>query len=124
MHQIKYALFAAALMMLDAGAVHAQSPGDWVLGNFRNAGYWVPGVIEKIEGGQVTIRYGDGEKETVTDDDVRPYDWFIGRKVECNFKNRGTWHAGTITFLAGEKIAIAYDEGGTEITRTSLCRSK
>ncbi len=123
MLKFRSALIATAMMSLCAGAAHAQTAGDWVLGNYKNAGYWFPGILEKVGDGKVTIRYDDGERETVSNSNVRPYDWAIGKKVECNYKNQGSWYAGTITSLAGERIGIAYDDGDKETTKTGRCRS-
>jgi hypothetical protein len=106
-----------------ASVASAQSKGDWVLGNWKGAGYWFPGVVQKVAGGKVTIRYDDGDMETVPLGEVRPYDWVIGSKVECNYKGAGEWYPGTITSLGGEMIGIAYDDGDKEKTRTGRCRS-
>jgi hypothetical protein len=111
-------------MVLGGATAHAQTAGDWVLGNYKGAGYWFPGIAEKVTGGTVTIRYDDGDRETVAKSEVRPYDWMIGMKVECNFKNAGEWYRGTIASLAGEKITIAYDDGDKEATKTGRCRSR
>ncbi|SFT96502.1 MULTISPECIES: tudor domain-containing protein [unclassified Mesorhizobium] len=123
---IKYSslLIAAGMMALGGGAASAQTAGDWVLGNYKNAGYWFPGIAEKVEGGTVTIRYDDGDRETVSLDKVRPYDWMIGMKVQCNYKNAGEWYPGTIASLAGEKIGINYDDGDKETTKTGRCRTQ
>jgi hypothetical protein len=72
----------------------------------------------------VTIRYDDGDRETVSISAVRPYDWAIGGRVECNFKGQGTWYPGRISSLAGERIGIAYDDGDKETTKTGRCRSR
>jgi hypothetical protein len=115
---------AIALSLVSAASAGAQTTGDWVLGNYRDAGYWYPGVIEKIRGRQIVLRYDDGDRETVSIDAVRPYNWAIGRKVQCNFKGQGTWYPGTIASLAGERIGIDYDDGDTETTKTGRCRSR
>lgn len=115
---------AAVLCVFGAAGASAQTKGDWVLGNYRNAGYWFPGVVEKLGNGKITIRYDDGERETVGAGDVRPYDWMIGMKVECNYKGKGEWYPGTIASLAGEKIGITYDDGDKEKTKTGRCRSQ
>ena len=107
-----------------ASAASAQTKGDWVLGNYKGAGYWFPGVIDSISGGKVTIRYDDGDRETVAISKVRPYDWMIGTRVECNYKGGGQWYAGKISSLAGEKIGIAYDDGDKETTKTGRCRTQ
>lgn len=117
-------LITSSMLVFSGGAANAQTVGDWVLGNYKGAGYWFPGVIDKVSGDKITIRYDDGDKETVAIGDVRPYDWMIGTKVECNYKNSGEWYAGTIASLAGEKIGIAYDDGDKETTKTGRCRTK
>ena len=112
-------------MLIGSGAtVQAQTAGEWVLGNYKQAGYWFPGVIEKSQGGQITIRYDDGDRETVAFKDARPYDWKTGIKVECNFQGQGKWYRGTITSLSGERLGISYDDGDKEVTKTGRCRSR
>ncbi|WP_421358503.1 tudor domain-containing protein [Agrobacterium rosae] len=117
-------LFAAGAVAFGAGSASAQTKGDWVLGNYKGAGYWFPGVVEKLAGDKITIRYDDGDRETVSINAVRPYDWMIGTKVECNYKGGGSWYSGRIASLAGEKIGIAYDDGDKETTKTGRCRTK
>lgn len=117
-------LLAAGVLLSTAYGAGAQTVGDWVLGNYKNAGYWFPGVIEKLQGDKITIRYDDGDRESVSISAVRPYNWRIGMKVECNYKGVGDWYRGTISSLAGEKIGIAYDDGDKETTKTGRCRTK
>jgi hypothetical protein len=120
---ISIRLVVAAIAM-GCGSAGAQTAGDWVLGNYRNAGYWFPGIAEKVQDGKVTIRYDDGDRETVQLKNVRPYNWAIGMKVECNYKNAGEWYPGTIASLGGDRIGINYDDGDKEKTRTGRCRSR
>ncbi|WP_095444286.1 tudor domain-containing protein [Ochrobactrum quorumnocens] len=117
-------LLTAGVLLSTAYGAGAQTVGDWVLGNYKNAGYWFPGVIEKLQGDKITVRYDDGDRESVSISAVRPYDWKIGTKVECNYKGAGDWYRGTISSLAGEKIGIAYDDGDKETTKTGRCRTK
>lgn len=117
-------LLAAGAILATIGTAGAQTAGDWVLGNYKGSGYWFAGVIEKVQGDTITVRYDDNERETTNLSKVRPYDWMIGTKVECNFKGAGEWYKGTITSLAGEKVGIAYDDGDKETTKTGRCRTK
>lgn len=117
-------LVAAGIIAISGANANAHTVGDWVLGNYKGAGYWFPGVVEKSNREKVTIRYDDGDRETLASGDVRPYDWMIGMKVECNYKNAGDWYSGTIVSLAGEKIGIAYDDGDKETTKTGRCRTR
>lgn len=117
-------LVSAGIIAACGVSAHAQTAGDWVLGNYKGAGYWFPGIVVKSGNEKITIRYDDGDVETVAIGDIRPYDWMIGMKVECNYKGAGKWYAGKIASLAGEKIGIAYDDGDKETTKTGRCRSQ
>lgn len=124
MTRIASFLLAATVFATACSSANAQTVGDWVLGNYQKSGYWFAGIAESINAGKVTIRYDDGERETLALRDVRPYDWMIGTRVECNYKNAGVFYPGTIASLAGEKAGIAYDDGDKETTTTGLCRSR
>lgn len=122
----KSILFLAALFMACLGATpvaQAQTPGDWVLARFRNGNYWYPGVVQGIGGGRITVQYDDGDRETLPVGLVRPYDWTIGSRVQCNFRGAGSWYPGRITALGGSSLSIAYDDGDRERTGTGRCRS-
>ena len=114
----------ACALILGASSANAQTVGDWVLGNYQNSGYWFAGVISNVDGDKITIRYDDGDLETVYPSAVRPYNWAVGTRVECNFQGAGDWYAGKITALKVEKLSIAYDDGDSENTTTGMCRSQ
>lgn len=114
-------LVAGALLAGLSGA-QAQSAGDWVLARWKSGEHWFPGVIQSVAGDRITVKYDDGERETLNAGNVRPYNWQVGSKVECNFKGTG-WYAGKITALDAERLSIAYDDGDRETTRTGRCRS-
>lgn len=116
-------LFVFAAILSSLGAAQAQSPGDWVLARYRNGNYWFPGVIDRIAGERITIRYDDGDRETLYADKVRPYDWRVGTRVECNFRGAGRWYSGRIAALSGGTVRIDYDDGDRESTNTGRCRS-
>ncbi|KGF68234.1 hypothetical protein LL06_17485 [Hoeflea sp. BAL378] len=119
----KVILVTAGILASLVASAGAQTVGDWVLGKYQGGAYWFPGVIESIAKGTVTIRYDDGERETLGKRAVRPYDWMIGMTVECDFKGAGDWYSAKITSLAGEKIGVVYDDGSKEKTKTGRCRS-
>ncbi len=124
MFKLDRVLIAAAVLAISGASASAQTVGDWVLGNYQGSGYWFPGVVEKVQRGKITIAYDDGDREVVAPENVRPYDWKIGTKVECNYKGAGDWYSGRIASLAGEKIGINYDDGDKETTKTGRCRSR
>ncbi|PZO04093.1 MAG: hypothetical protein DCF30_01515 [Hyphomicrobiales bacterium] len=118
---MRLSLIVGALLAGLTGA-QAQTAGDWVLARWKNGQHWFPGIIQSVSGNRLTIKYDDGDRETLNVTSVRPYNWAIGSKVECNFKGTG-WYAGTITALSAERLSIAYDDGDKENTRTGNCRS-
>ncbi len=120
---ISKTVFAAAIFIAGSFSAHAQSRGDWVHGNYQGSGYWFPGVVEKVHDGKVTVVYDDGDRETLNRGNVKPYDWKVGSKVECNFKGQGDWYAARITSLSGAKISLTYEDGDKETTTTGFCRS-
>lgn len=113
---------AAALLATGLTSAQAQTTGDWVLARWKNGQHWFPGIIQSVAGDRLTIKYDDGDRETLSLASVRPYNWVIGSRVECNFKGSG-WYAGKITALSGEALSIAYDDGDKENTKTGRCRS-
>ena len=119
-----YLMGAAATLSL-ATVASAQQVGQWVLGQWRGGSDWYPGVIEAVQGNQITIRYDDGTRETRPLNQVRPYDWRVGTRVVCLFTN-GQWYPAAITAMdpGGLLISVRYDDGDTQITQTGRCRSQ
>jgi hypothetical protein len=111
-------------LLLASTSAFAYQPGEWVLGKYRNGPYWFPGIVQSDNGGKVTIAYDDGDRETLPSNQVKTYNWQVGSRVECNWKNGGTWYGGKITALRGGSVSIAYDDGDKENTTTGKCRSK
>lgn len=116
-------VWATAFMAMGLVSAQAQTAGDWVLAKWKNGAYWFPGIIQSVQGDKLVITYDDGDKETLYANMVRPYNWKVGSKVECNFKNAGAWYPGKITALNGASVSIAYDDGDKENTKTGRCRS-
>ena len=117
------ALLAAGLLAVALPAL-AWEKGDWVLARYKQREFWFPGVVEKDVGGTVTVLYDDGDRETLAAAYVKKYDWKVGSRVSCNWKNGGKWYPGKITKLEAGFLSIAYDDGDDEDTTTGLCRSK
>lgn len=98
--------------------------GEWVLGQWKGGEYWFPGIVKGASAGKVTVRYDDGELETRPANQIKPYDWRVGTRVECNFQGQGKWYAGQIAALDAEKARVHYDDGDKETTTTGRCRSR
>lgn len=117
-------VIAAGVLAMGSVSAFALTAGDWVLGNYEGGSYWFPGVISSVDGDRIVVQYDDGETETLSPNQVRPYDWVIGARVECNWQGGGKWYAGEITSLGGARLAIKYEDGETESTTTGMCRSQ
>ena len=116
----------AALAILISAPLAAQQRGDWVLAQWRGGEYWFPGVIESVSGNKVTINYDDGTRETRPLNQVKPYDWRVGSRIQCLWAGGSTWYAARITHMGsdGSRITVRYDDDGiVEKTRTGACRS-
>jgi hypothetical protein len=117
---------ALVLGLVTAASASAQQRGDWVLARWQNGAYWFPGVIENRAGSNLTIAYDDGTRETVALSQIRPYDWALGTRVQCQWKGGTEWYSGKITAISrdGVTIDVAYDDGDREQTRTGACRAQ
>jgi len=121
---LKSAILGCAVLLAGLGAAGAQTTGDWVLARFKGGQFYFPGVIQSISGDRVTVAYDDGDRETLSLANVKPYNWAIGTRVECNFQGAGKWFPGVIASLAGGTVGINYDDGDKERTNTGRCRSR
>lgn len=118
------AALAAFLMAIPASA-QAQQVGDWVLAPWQDSVQVYPGVVSARSGNAVTVRFDDGSVETRLADEVRPFDWTTGTRVECEWTD-GNWYAARILVMGndGQTMLVRYDDDGVEQrTRTGRCRS-
>ncbi len=117
-------LFGLAIVLMTLSPAAAYQNGEWVLGKWQAGPYFYPGVVMSQKGAQVTVQYDDGDVETLHINLVKPYDWGIGTRVECNWRAGGVWYPGHISNMSGSVgLSINYDDGDFEHTQTSLCRS-
>ena len=116
----------ALLILLATSLASAQQKGDWALAQWQGGEYWFPGVIESVDGNKITIAYDDGTRETRPLNQVRPYDWKVGTRIQCQWAGGTEWYSGRITKMGtdGVTLHVAYDDGDQEQTRTGACRSQ
>ncbi len=73
----------------------------------------------------ITTRYDDGDIDTRPANQVKPYNWHPGTRIECNYQGAGQWFAATISAMSGSTgFSITYDNGTRENTITGRCRSR
>ncbi len=105
------------------GARNTFGPGDWVLGR-REDGFWYPGVVQSGGKDGVTILFDDGARTSAAADSVRLYDWKTGTALMCQWSKDRKWYPAKLTETSeGDAIAILFDDGVSERSRTGLCRS-
>ncbi len=102
----------------------AQQPGDWVLSQWRGSTQYFPGVVQGRHGDLVNIRFDDGSVAAVPANQVRPYNWRVGSRIECRWTD-GSWYAAVITQMGndGSSITVRYEDGVVQNTATGRCRS-
>lgn len=105
-----------------SGDFHA---GDWVLAQWQGGRLWYPGVVHSIgDDGAVAIRYDDGSSEIRPANQVKSYDWKVGSRIHARWPGDGKWYEAVIVAMEGEAgVTICYEDGVTETTHTSRCRS-
>jgi hypothetical protein len=119
------ALALACLAVLVPSIASAFHGGDWVLARWHNGPYWFPGVVQSHSRGMIRVRYDDGTYERLPERAhlVKPYDWHVGSRIECQWSRDKKWYAGHITSLNGPHLVILYDDGTSEGRPTGKCRS-
>jgi hypothetical protein len=103
-------------------SVSGASVGDRVLGQWRD-GLWYPATVRGVGGNGLRLAFDDGGAATVRPSQVRPVDWNVGTRVQCNWKGGGRYYPGIIGRKDGDQVFINYDDGGKELTTIGRCRS-
>lgn len=134
-HVVSLRFFAAVfgLFLMTLGAAPAKPTqieiaqsgpyvGTRVLAQWSD-GYWYPGTVTGISGGQYFIAYDDGDSAALYIDRLAPIGWRYGSYVECNWLGRGIYYPGTIAGMNGDTVFIQYHDGDQENTIIGRCRS-
>ena len=102
-------------------------PGDWVLGQWQGGSLWFPGVVHSVgENGSVAVQYDDGTSEIRPANQVKPFDWQVGSRIDAIWSGNDQWYAATITEMdeGGSRLTVRFDDGIIEETVTGRCRSE
>jgi hypothetical protein len=117
-----------------SGAAGAFRVGDRVSCNWRSGGRFYDGRVGELRGGgRLFIQYDDGDTEETTTGMCKASStapiktggtFKKGERVSCNWQSGGTFYDGKVADLRpGGRIFIQYDDGDTEETSPSSCRS-
>ena len=113
-------VFLAAL--LATAVASAFEPGERVLARWSGDALLYPGRVQSVDGATVTIAFDDGDVAAVSAEDVKDLDWRAGTRLQCNWKNQGTYYGGVVARMDGEVIDFQYDDGYRETMTISRCR--
>jgi len=113
-------LFLLAILLFAAGG--GASAGDRVLGQWHD-GLWYPATVRSVIGGELQLAFDDGDRRTANLSQVRPVDWNVGTRVQCNWKGHGKYYPGVIGRKDGDQVFINYNDGDKELTTIGRCRS-
>ena len=118
----KLLLAALAVCFLFVGEdAMAAKPGDLVLSQWTD-GFWYPARVAEVKRGKVLVSYYDGYVGTQPKAKIKPFNWKVGSKIECNWKAGGVYYSGKIHKKKVEWIHIKYDDGDQEKTGIGRCR--
>lgn len=122
----KYAVLARsrhARQLQEAEARTVPDAGGRILGQWGD-GFWYPGSITARNGALAHVAFDDGDQADLPPSRIRPLEWSVGSRVQCNWKSHGRYYQGTITRSSGQAIHVSYDDGDQEDTYIGKCRSR
>lgn len=112
----------AASAGLAAGMAMAHAVGDRVLARWPGDALLYPARVQGMGDGAIRVAFDDGDVASVPAEDVKPMTWNAGTRLQCNFKNQGTYYGGVVGTMRGEIITFLYDDGDKETMTISRCR--
>ncbi len=96
--------------------------GQRVLAQWEPDGYYYPGTITAHDEHSYLVIYDDGDKATVTADQLAPLDIKVGSRVFGRWQGDTLYYAGEVDQQEGAAIHIAYDDGDKEWTTVRMVR--
>ncbi|OSM06905.1 hypothetical protein MAIT1_00213 [Magnetofaba australis IT-1] len=98
------------------------APGEHILGQWTN-GKWHSARIRAVTTEGYHLLFDDGDTLVVGANQIAPFSWSAGTRVQCKWQQGGTYYNGVIARISGDKMRIRYDDGDQETTTTRYCRS-
>ena len=100
-------------------------PGDRMLAQWDGGRFWFPGMVHSVDGGSVAVRYDDGISDIRPGNQVRPFDWEMGTRIDAIWSGNGQCYAARIIAIdeSGRHLDVRFDDGIREERATALCRS-
>ena len=101
-------------------------PGDRILAQWKGGRFWFPGTVHSIGEGSVAVQYDDGMSDIRPHNQVKPFDWDVGSRIDAIWSGNGQWYAARIMEIGGggRQIGVRFEDDGIRETMTSdRCRS-
>ena len=83
---------------------------------------WYPARIGEVRDDRYALQFDDGDTGEAGYQQVLPFSWRPGSRVECLWQGKKKYYPGTISEMSGNDLYILYDDGDKENTKTALCR--
>lgn len=103
-------------------------PGDRILAQWDGGSLWFPGKVHSLgEDGSVAVLYDDGMSDIRPANQVKPFDWQVGSRIDAVWSGNGQWYAARIMEMSpdGRRVGVRFDDDGIREERdTGLCRSR
>lgn len=97
--------------------------GDRVLAKWTaEMDWWYPGVVCVAEGWTLEIQFDDGDRASVSAQDVLPLVITERSRVFGRWQGGGYYYPGVVTARLGDAIFIQYEDGDQEWTSISMVR--
>lgn len=100
--------------------------GDRILAQWDGGTLWFPGSVHSVGDGTIAIQYDDGMSEIRPENQVKPFDWDVGSRIDAIWSGNGQWYAARIMEMSadGMTIGVRFEDDGIREDRASAqCRS-
>jgi hypothetical protein len=94
--------------LAEAGALTYQI-GNRVLALWEPDNYWYSGTITNINGGRFEIKYEDGQRMWLTEENIMLLGYRVDDPVECRWKGQNLYYVAHILKIDGNNITVQYD---------------
>jgi hypothetical protein len=84
--------------------------------------FWYPATVKRSTSRWVEVAYDDGHKARVKASEVMEIDIAVGSRVYARMRGGPSYFPAKVTHVDGDKIRVAYDDGGTENTTINVIR--
>lgn len=101
-------------------------PGDRILAQWNGGRFWFPGSVHSVGDGSVAVQYDDGMSDIRPANQVKPFDWETGSRIDAIWSGNGQWYAARIMAIdeSGRHVSVRFeDDGIREEVISARCRS-